>query len=126
MSFDWKLYIQLADELIAYQRTTSLQEAYLRSAISRSYYGIFCLARNFLISKGISIPGVDTHKFIRSNYQRSSNKAEKEIGDNLRRLWRERKDADYEDGAHIDINRANVAHQLAVRTLNRLGNIGTI
>ena len=65
MNFDWRLYVQLANELITYQRTARFQEAYLCTAISRSYYGVFCIARNFLIGKGISIPKVDSHKFVR-------------------------------------------------------------
>ncbi len=77
MSFDWKSYIQLAEELINHQRTPSLQEAYLRSAISRSYYGVFCIARNLLIHKGISIPKVDTHKFVRDKYWKSPNRTDK-------------------------------------------------
>ena len=124
MSFDWKSYIQLAGELINHQRTPSLQKAYFRSAISRSYYGVFCIARNFLISKGTTIPKVDTHKFTRENYQNSRNRIEKKIAKDLRRLWRERKDADYEDGAIVDIKRAQTAYQLANRILNRLRNIG--
>lgn len=63
MSFNWELYIQLADELISCQEKVDLREAYLRSAMSRSYYGIFCIARNHLIAKNIPIPRVDTHKF---------------------------------------------------------------
>ena len=63
MNFDWKLFVQLANELINCQRTENLKEAYLRTAISRSYYGVFCIARNLLSTRGISIPPKDTHKF---------------------------------------------------------------
>lgn len=126
MSFDWKLYIQLADELITYQRTTSFQEAYLRTAISRSYYGIFCIARNFLTTKGISIPKIDTHKFVRGQYLASQDKEERKIGDSLNRLWRRRKDADYKDKATIDINEAKTAYQMALRTMSNLINVGAI
>jgi len=38
MSFAWTSYLQLADELIKHQNPAIPQEAYLRSAISRSYY----------------------------------------------------------------------------------------
>lgn len=126
MSFDWKLYVQLADELINHQRTQGLQEAYLRSAISRSYYGVFCIARNFLVSRGTTIPTANTHKFVRDKYRKSPNKAEKKIGKDLFSLWLDRKEADYEDGATIDINRARTAHQLAIRILNRFRNIRAI
>ena len=126
MSFDWKLYVQLADELINHQRIQSIQEAYFRSAISRSYYGTFCIARNLLTKRGVTIPRIDTHKFVRTTYQISPDKKEKEIGNKLHRLWRERKDADYEDGTTIDIKRARTAHQLATRLLNRLSSIGAM
>lgn len=126
MSFDWKLYVQLAEELINHQRTPTFREAYLRSAMSRSYYGVFCIARNFLANRGTSIPKVDTHKFVRDKYWKSPNRAEKKIGKDLLDLWRERKDSDYEDEAPIDINRARTAHQLAIRILDRLTNIETI
>jgi len=43
MSFDWQLYLDLAVEFIEHQREKRLEEAYLRSAISRSYYGVFAL-----------------------------------------------------------------------------------
>lgn len=39
MGFDWKLYIRLSDELITHQRDRKLKKAYLRTALSRYYYG---------------------------------------------------------------------------------------
>jgi uncharacterized protein (UPF0332 family) len=56
MSFDWKLYVQLAVELIDFHQREALKGACFRSAISRAYYGVFCIARNFLKSKGKTIP----------------------------------------------------------------------
>lgn len=126
MSFDWKLYVRLADELISHQRTVSFQEAYLRTAISRSYYGVFCIARNFLKSKGLNIPKVDSHKFVRNTYWNSTIRVERKIGKYLRNLWLDRKDADYEDGATVDISRARTAHELANRILSRLTSVGAI
>lgn len=126
MSFDWKLYIQLADELISHQRTVALQEAYLRSAISRSYYGVFCIARNFLVKRGLTIPKTDTHKFVRDKYWEANDKEEKKIGKGLRDLWLDRKDADYENKANININRAKTVHQLASQIMNNLRKIGAI
>ena len=126
MSFDWKLYIQLADELIARQETPNLQEAYFRSAISRSYYGVFCIARNLLVKKGFNVPRKDTHKFVREKYHESQDNIERAIGTNLSRLLLERKSADYDDGPTIDINRAKTAQQMAQRTMETLRNINTI
>jgi len=126
MNFDWTLYLQLADELIGHQRTPGLLEAYLRTAVSRSYYGVFCIARDFLVSRGEAVPKADTHKFVRDEYWKSPNRAEKKIGKDLLYLWIERKDADYEDGATIDINRARTAYEMAKRILERLRNVGAI
>jgi len=126
MSFNWELYIQLAEELISYQENTDLQEAYLRSAMSRCYYSIFCIARNHLIARNIPISRVDTHKWVRERYQKSTGSIEKKIAKNLRRLWKERKDADYEDEADIDIQRARTALELSKRTLKSLRQIGAM
>jgi uncharacterized protein (UPF0332 family) len=126
MNFNWELYIQLADELISYEAKADLREAYLRSAMSRCYYGVFCIAKNHLVAKNIDIPRVDTHRFVRERYQRSSSNIEKEIGDSLRRLWKERKDADYEDESGIDLRRAKTALDLSKRTLERLRQIEAV
>ncbi len=126
MSFDWKLYVQLADELISYQRTPSFQEAYLRTAISRSYYGVFCIARNFLVSNGIVIPRFDTHRFVRDRYLASVNRVERKIGDNLKRLSRRRNEADYENGAAIGIDQARTGYEMALRTMQGLRDIGAV
>lgn len=126
MNFDWKLYIQLSEELINSQKNLFLQEAYYRSAISRSYYGVYCIARNFLAIKGINIPKVDTHRFVRDEYMKSPNKTERKIGNALQNLLIERKDADYENNAIIDKKRAETAYQLSLRVLSRLSNLGAI
>lgn len=126
MSFNWELYIQLAESLVSYQQDPNLQEAYLRSAMSRCYYGIFCIARNHLIAKNVPIPRIDTHKSVRECYQRLSSNVEKKIAKDLRRLWMARKDADYEDEASIDLKRAETALALSKRTLDRLRQIGAV
>lgn len=123
MNFNWESYIQLAEELIKYQKNPSTIEACYRTAISRSYYGVFCIARNILLKRGIKIPRVNTHKFIRNEYQNSPKSEEKKIAKNLRRLWMERKDADYEDKINIDVQRARFALELAKNTLKLLEQI---
>jgi len=119
MKFDWKSYIQLSEKLLSWSEI-SLEEARLRTALSRCYYGVFCIARNKLIAKGINIPKVDTHKFVREKYQTSPDTTEKKIAKNLRRLWNDRIEADYENEANINLQRAKVAIELAKRTLKEL------
>lgn len=101
----------------------TLQEARWRSAISRCYYAIFGVAGNFLVAKGVAIPRIDTHKFVRDTFSQSNNKLERKIGKDLRNLWHDRKEADYDEGADFDVKRVAVAYQLAVRTLNRMASI---
>ena len=43
MKFDWSEYFNLAQELAG-----TSEEAKLQSAVSRAYYSVFCLARNYL------------------------------------------------------------------------------
>lgn len=120
MSFDWKLYVDLSDELITHQRTPSLKEAYLRSAISRSYYGVFCIARALLISRTVFFPRENIHKFVREEFNRAQSNREKQIGTKLLRLWTERKAADYEQEGSFNNERAKTAYKIAVDTLNLL------
>jgi len=126
MSFDWSLYIQLADELMNHQRNPILREAYLRSAISRSYYGIYCISRNLLIKRGVKIDKTrSAHTQVREEYIYSKNKLERKIGNNLSRLWDFRKDADYEDPI-VGVNDAQLAYKLANKALYQLKRIGAV
>lgn len=120
MSFDWKLYVELSEELIKHQKTPSLHNAYLRSAISRSYYGAFCTARDILVNRTVFFPREDTHKFVREEFNKAQSRKEKQIGTKLGRLWTERKSADYDAEESFDNERAKTAHKMAVDTLNLL------
>jgi len=126
MSFDWRSYIFLAEELLDLSQKGRLEEACLRSATSRSYYGIFCIARNFLKKKGINIRPIDTHKFVREQYMNSSIIIERKIGEDLKRLWRQRIESDYEDIANINITGVRTAIALAKKVLESLRKIGAI
>jgi len=126
MSFDWRLYIKLADELINFHRTKCLAESYWRSAISRAYYGVFCLSRNFLISKGIRIPRKNVHRFVIEKYKNSPDQVEKKIGVELDRLRKDRADADYDDRKSINNSYATRSHGRSTRIQQLLENIGVI
>jgi len=125
MSFDWRLYIKLADELINFKRKNLLAKSYWRSAISRAYYGTFCLSRNFL-SKRIIIPRKNVHWFVIDRYKRSSNQEEKKIGIELDRLKKDRIDADYKDRISINKNYALRSYGRSKRILRLLQNIGAV
>jgi hypothetical protein len=125
MAFDWRRYVELANELIAHPGSPQLAEASLRTSISRSYYGVFGIAAGHL-EKRVPIQRIDTHKFVRDQYRYSSIKAEEKIGNDLLSLWQERKAADYDRDAHVDAGRAALAHEMAKRVLQRLSSIGAI
>jgi uncharacterized protein (UPF0332 family) len=100
MSFDWKDYIKLAEKLQNETNKNSIEEAYYRSMISRSYYGVFCISR---IKAGLEFyrpiprtgdPGV--HEKVISYYKSSKIREEKLIGKFLDDLRKERNDADYD------------------------------
>ncbi|MCY7383006.1 MAG: HEPN domain-containing protein [Microcoleus sp. CAN_BIN18] len=101
MKFDWSQYLNLAQELAA-----STEEAKLRSAISRAYYSVFCLARNYLrdieqdprLSRNKTYD-INDHQYVAEEfiYNRSKSQKITEIGRNLTRLRKIRNQADYED-----------------------------
>ncbi len=103
MSFDWRKYIELADELLKQG-----SEAHWRSSISRAYYGVFCLARNKSGYKNVKTANV--HKDVIQYYKMSSNPDYKLVGKVLDELRRNRNDADYNGERMID-------SQLAERVL---------
>jgi uncharacterized protein (UPF0332 family) len=101
MKFDWSEYLNLAQELAA-----SNEEAKLRSAISRAYYSVFCLARNYLrdiqqdprLSRNKTYD-INDHQYVADEFIFNRSKSQKisEIGRNLTRLRRLRNQADCED-----------------------------
>jgi len=127
MGFDWTLFITLAKELLSIERNTrSPREEYLRTIISRSYYGIFCVARNYLSSKEASLPEKEIHKFVRSRFISSTNNLENQIGINMDRLWRKRIEADYYNDANINIENVAKVYQTAFRTVEKFRELGAI
>lgn len=123
MSFDWKTYLSVSEALVKYQ-ITGLEEACWRSAISRAYYAVFGTASSYLKSHGTTIPAIDTHKFLRNEFKNSPDNIKKKIGYHLDRLWKDRKDADYNGTISINNQRAQLSHQMAVRILQDLKSIG--
>jgi len=94
VSFNWLQFITLAESL-SNQKT---EECY-RSAISRIYFGVFCLLRN---KKGYKqYKKSDVHRVVISAYKNSSDKFEKIVGKLLDELRLERNDADYDDDKSI-------------------------
>lgn len=103
MDFNWECYLLLgevmrdkAEELKGDIKQECLREACLRSALSRFYYGIYKMAENIL-SYYVPIPDKDTHAFVRCEYLTAPDKPVKKVGENLKRLWKCRIKADYDN-----------------------------
>lgn len=116
MSFDWEEYVYLAEELL-----NRKEEASLRSSISRSYYGAFCLARN---RKGYkNYTGTDIHWKVINEYKNSSDRNEQNIGRILDKLRKSRNDADYNEDRPIN---KGFAERMVYLAKGILANIGIL
>ena len=117
MSFDWKDYVYLAEELLA-----RAKESCLRSSISRAYYGVFCIARN---RKGYQNyepkRGENIHWLVINEYKISRNVCDRDIGRTLDKLRKSRNDADYKENKPINTGLAERSVLLAKSILAKLG-----
>jgi hypothetical protein len=91
--FDWRRYFDLAVRL----GQDVDDEAALRSAISRSYYAVFALARRRLRDNGCWGAGRDPQKRVWATYRAAGTQPCRVIGDRGFNLLDRRKRADYED-----------------------------
>jgi len=124
MSFDWSLYIEIARKLVAV-KANGLEEARFRTAISRSYYGVFCIAREFVeSSKPLGRQSI--HWKVIKALQGSDDPVKKEIGANLKRLKKQREHCDYKKDPTIGKGDADLAYQRATRLLQDLERVGAV
>jgi uncharacterized protein (UPF0332 family) len=119
-SFDWGEYIDLAKKIVPKSIEVS-EEACSRVAISRSYYGAFCLARNHAVQKDkVIIPSSSkAHAAVQKHFKTSADNRYKKIGNALERLRLDRNKADYDN---ILIN----ADKLVQKSIARAEEIQTI
>ncbi|HJT32787.1 MAG TPA: hypothetical protein VJ783_12160 [Pirellulales bacterium] len=85
---------------LAIKLSSSRNEADLRSAVSRAYYGAFHVARQFLGDCGVrfsakELYAAEIHKKVRFCLGESGNADAHLAGDNLRTLRSQRNEADY-------------------------------
>jgi len=119
MSFDWKDYIKLAKKLYDESNKDSIEEAYNRAVISRSYYGIFCISR---IKAGLeSYKRSDVHKKVIDYYKNSNKPEEQEVGRLLGDLKSMRIEADYCRNTNIDKGLAEIAISKVNKVLSIFG-----
>jgi len=107
MKFDWSEYFNLAQELAAISSDNfASNEAKLRFAVSRAYYSVFCLSRNYSrdvekdprLSRRNSFD-INQHQYVAEEFifHKSKNPKIIKIGENLSRLRELRNKADYSD-----------------------------
>ena len=119
MSFDWHEYITLAEKLVLEQN-----EANLRSAISRTYYGVFCISRNKKGYKNYTLKqGENIHWKVINEYKNSEKPNETLVGKYLDELRRDRNNADYKEDKNIHKGLAERAIFKAKQVLEMLGEI---
>jgi uncharacterized protein (UPF0332 family) len=123
MSFDWNKYQTIADQLIKLQDKQGIEEAYYRTAASRSYFAAFHSVRKVLELAGTTIPRGKEHEFVRGQCASSSNKKYTIIGNNLSRLHNNRVKADYKSNYIFVKNDAESSCWLANSIFNSVKNI---
>lgn len=128
MNFNWELYICLACKLTKSDEASPLYEASLRTAISRSYYGVYGVATTYLLdAKNIpDIPRKDSHKYVREQFRCSTDRREVLIGENMSRLWKGRQNADYDDDFCVDSSEAVRHLEIAKATISELNKLHQI
>jgi uncharacterized protein (UPF0332 family) len=112
MSFDWREYIKLSEELLDGSNT----EAKIRTSISRAYYGAFCLCR---IHVGETMIRNDIHKRVQDKLKESDEPLDITIGNTLGTLFLARKDADYESHVRFTSQEAK-KHLGQAKTITKL------
>lgn len=94
--FDWQKFLVLAGSLLIYD-----DEEYIRTAISRYYYGLFGVLRRYLINVKhkyyLKNSTAAVHRKVYDELRFSNDSSEKQISHVLNKLRVIRNSADYDD-----------------------------
>lgn len=138
-SFDWEKYVELAEEIYQ-KKDTDESECRFRTGISRAYYGVYNMCKNFAIENNLINEkklkdSYSSHadlidKFIHSHrfdieYNAELNEIKKDIGEILKELRDYRNDADYQNtypGTDI-IRDLEFAYESAKEALDSIKNL---
>lgn len=125
MTFDWQEYLVLSKNLYDHHDSFADREACLRASISRSYYAVFCKARNCATAyDGQTIPtSGGAHHRVKDFYQSSSERKRSEVGVLLDRLRISRNKADYDNTIASLLEDSEVALNNASRIIELLKEI---
>lgn len=115
MVFDWKEYFKQSEFLIRWSGDEFNEESAKRSGVSRAYYGVFCLFRDYAANIGaIEISGEsEDHSALRRYFRRSGDIVTYEELNDIR-TWRNQCDYDNE------IDNINRLARDALRTARKL------
>jgi len=100
VSFDWIEYLNLARSLVQQSTASPSEEAKERCAISRAYYAALLIARTHLAGQSppvIPVYGDNIHQFIPDEFQKTHNRDAKKVAAYLRRMRKDRGNADYDN-----------------------------
>ncbi|MFM5998898.1 MAG: HEPN domain-containing protein [Dolichospermum sp.] len=121
MKFDWLSYLEVAETLYNEVISTSNQansasinEAKIRSCISRAYYSAFCLTRNYLRDfegySNLKTLKFNVHNYVIEELGNSKKRDFNKLGNILDRLRLSRVEVDYQDMVSFNlISKAKIA-----------------
>lgn len=119
MSFDWKDYVSLSEELAIRE-----EKSCLRSSISRAYYGAWCIARNKKGYKNYKSKDKENiHWVVINAYKNAKKKTLRKVGWNLDELRTARNDADYDEEKQVKKELAERMLILAKGVLEKLESV---
>lgn len=130
--FNWEKFINLAEDLNNQNNQGPLDEARIRTIISRSYYGVFKQVEDFLKSSGIQLPKeipdprdpskkrkLGSHERVIQYLVRHHDRQIKDFGTRLDSLREKRKKADYHAIPRIQKDEGELTLEIA-QELNRI------
>lgn len=93
--FDWVDFLDVAEALLAQPTAT---EAAQRTAIGRTYYAVFCVARRYVDPDGVTIPRDGrAHRLVWEALESAPRGVPRRIAQVGRRLKQRRERADYDE-----------------------------
>jgi len=117
IQFDWLRYVDVADHLLTQQG-----EEFFRSAISRAYYGVFCIIRDILEkNQGHRFPtDRSVHRQVINSLRSDLRPDVASLGYDIDRLFRERNRADYRTGLQFKQSQGRKSVSLAKSIQSRI------
>jgi hypothetical protein len=97
MSFDWSEYLILAEHMMGKIGEFPDQEAVYRSIISRAYYAVFCLIRNYVRDVDHKEFHGNDHQALQKYLMVHAHQPRRRLGNQLQDLHQHRIKADYHD-----------------------------